>query len=137
MRGGNRRSTTRSWNTTALASPHWTEPATAVKLLKTAIDRVPSDEAKQFYGDKLLDLQLEAGHSLGAYQDSAEPERDFTYLARHLSEARSRRPVARAVGVPFTAGAEPVPKDSSTAAALSCLQNSTKRPGRRSPRVLA
>jgi len=65
------------------------QPATATKLLKTAIDRAPSGEARRFYGDKLLDLQLEAGHSLEAYQDSAEPEYDFTYLAHHLSEGES------------------------------------------------
>ncbi|HKM54094.1 MAG TPA: tetratricopeptide repeat protein, partial [Isosphaeraceae bacterium] len=63
--------------------------ATAVKLLKSAITRANSDDAKRYYGDQLLDLQLEAGHSLDAYQDSVEPEYAFTYLAQKLSEAES------------------------------------------------
>ena len=45
------------------------QPANAVKLLKLAIARAGSDEAKRIYGDKLLDLQIEAGKSLEAYQE--------------------------------------------------------------------
>ncbi|MGA2701594.1 MAG: tetratricopeptide repeat protein [Isosphaeraceae bacterium] len=65
------------------------QPAEAAKLLQSAIARADSDESKRFYTDQLLDTQLQAGRSLDAYHDSAEPEYAFTYLARQLSEAES------------------------------------------------
>jgi len=65
------------------------DPDRAIKLLQVAAAGAGTDESKRFYTDQLLDTQLEAGRSLGAYQESAEPEHAFTYLASKLSEAQN------------------------------------------------
>ena len=62
------------------------QPEAAARLIKSAIARARSDEAKRYYGDQLLDLSIAYGDPLKAYQDSAEPEYAFGYLAQRLSE---------------------------------------------------
>jgi Flp pilus assembly protein TadD len=65
------------------------QPVKAAKLLESAIARTDSAETRRFYTDCLLDAQLQAGHALEAYKQSADPAHAFAHLAGHLAQTEN------------------------------------------------
>ena len=68
------------------------QPEAAAKLMKSAIARARSEQAKRYYGDSLLDLNIAFGHPLQAYQETQSPSMPSAISPRSSPSSSSLTP---------------------------------------------